>query len=123
MSDYYKSVPRDDETMDMIKKLKDRGFAVIERGFIRTIGAREVISKDTLLASHIPAERIVKKNLARAIAEELCQYADFPIRETQRGLVNVQYETRFQWIGSKVDPLDSDYPLYLGADYRQEFKG
>lgn len=103
----------DEETLELIRKVKDRGYAVIHRDAIRTIGAQCSYDKDRLLLETFPAQRLIRRELAQRAADFLSDSPDFPLREVDRGMSRITYETRFQWIGSRVSPEDSDYPLYL----------
>jgi hypothetical protein len=117
--DRWLRVATDQETMDLIKEVKERGYLVLHRDVVRTISASASFQKDHLLSAQYPAERIVREQLAHEAARFLCEDQDFPIRESERGVVNVEYRTTFQWIGTKVSPEDSEYPIYLSRYQRR----
>lgn len=106
-------VPVDEETRDQIRVLKEKGYMVVHRDAVRTVGASVVQDKDYLLRAGFPVEDIIRRELAYSVGGFLSQCEDFPIRETARGVCQVEYRTTFQWIGSKISPEDSEYPLYL----------
>lgn len=117
MSDWLR-VPVDDETKEQIKVLKDKGYMVVHRDAIRTVGAAVSHDKDHLLRASIPMQQIIRQDLAHSVARFISESEDFPIRETARGLCSVEYRTTFQWIGTKVSPEDSEYPLFLSERMR-----
>jgi hypothetical protein len=108
-------VPTDDATRELIKQLKDRGYMVIHRDSVRTLGASKEFLKERLLLDSrrgFVAE-MVRQDLALGLSRELLRPNGLAIREASRTPSTVEFRTELTWLGSRISLEDSEYPLFL----------
>lgn len=111
--DIWRQVPEDPATMAMIGELKRKGYMVVHRDAVQTVGASRTMDKDHLLRLDIPAARIIREGLANSLAHHLLQGPYLPILETERHVTRITYETRVTILGARIGPDHPDYPLYI----------
>lgn len=111
--DRWVRVPTDQETKALIRKLKDKGYMVVHRDSVRTIGAIKAIPKEHLLEARFPVAQMVREDLALSLSRELLHHWDFAVRETSRGVTAVEFRAELTWLGSRISLEDSEYPLFL----------
>lgn len=109
---FYREAAIDPETREMIKILKNRGYLVIDRDQLRTLGATVSMEKRVMLHPQSPAAEFVRKDLAAALAHEFIVKGKIVPRETMLSTTRVEYRVDLRFIDRKVNPNDFDYPLY-----------